>query len=68
VGKPEGRGPFGRYIHSWKYNIKMALRDIGWGELNWMDVAQDVCKGQTPLEISIQFNLFVFQKTCIVQL
>jgi hypothetical protein len=44
VGKPEGRGPFGRYIYSWKDNIKMAVKDIAWGEVNWMDVAQDMCK------------------------
>jgi hypothetical protein len=51
VGKPEGRGPFGRYIPSWKDNIKVALKDIGWGEVNWMNVAQDMCKWETPLKI-----------------
>jgi hypothetical protein len=51
VGKPEGRRPFGRYIRNWKDNIKMALKDIGWGEVNWMNVAQHICKWQTPLKI-----------------
>lgn len=51
MGKPEGRGTFGRYIRSLKDNIKMALKDIGWGEVYWMDVALDMCKWQTPLKI-----------------
>jgi hypothetical protein len=38
VGKPEGKRPLGRPRHSWKVNIKMDLRDIGW---DWIDLVQD---------------------------
>jgi hypothetical protein len=31
VGKPEGRRPLGRPRRRWKDNIKMDLREIGWG-------------------------------------
>jgi hypothetical protein len=31
VGKPEGRRPLGRSRHRWEYNIKMDLREVGWG-------------------------------------
>jgi len=51
VGKPEERGPFGRHIRRWKNNIKMPLKDVGWGEVNWKNVAQEICKWQTPVKI-----------------
>ena len=31
VGKPEGRRPFGRPSHRCDGNIKMDLREAGWG-------------------------------------
>jgi hypothetical protein len=41
VGKPEGKRPLGRPRCRWVDNIKMDLRDIGWGGVNWIDLAQD---------------------------
>jgi hypothetical protein len=29
VGKPEGKRPLGKPRRRWKYNIKMALEDVG---------------------------------------
>jgi hypothetical protein len=40
VGKPEGRRPLGRPRHRWEDNIKMDLREVGWG-IDWIDLAQD---------------------------
>ena len=31
VGKPEGKRPHGRHRRRWKDNIKMDLREFGWG-------------------------------------
>jgi hypothetical protein len=31
VGKPEGRRPLGRLRRRWEDNIKMDLREVGWG-------------------------------------
>jgi hypothetical protein len=31
VGKPEGRRPLGRLTRRWEDNIKMDLREVGWG-------------------------------------
>jgi hypothetical protein len=42
VGKPEGNRPLGRPGHRWVNNIKMDLREIGWGGMDWIDLAQDV--------------------------
>jgi hypothetical protein len=41
VGKPKGKRPLGRPRRSWKDNIRMDLRDIGWGVMDWIDMAQD---------------------------
>jgi hypothetical protein len=41
VGKPEGKRPLGRPRHKWEYNIKMDLRGIGWGGMDWINMAQD---------------------------
>jgi hypothetical protein len=40
VGKPEGKRPLGRPRRRWMDNIKMDLREIGWDEVDWMDMAQ----------------------------
>jgi hypothetical protein len=39
--KPEGKRPLGRSIYRWVDNIKMDLREIGWGGVDWSDLAQD---------------------------
>jgi hypothetical protein len=31
VGKPEGRRPLGRPGRRWEDNIKIDLREVGWG-------------------------------------
>jgi hypothetical protein len=41
VGKPEGKRPLGRPRCRWVDNIKMDLREIGWGGMDWIDLAQD---------------------------
>jgi hypothetical protein len=41
VGKPEGKRPLGRSRRRWEDNIKMDLRDIGWGGMDWTDFTQD---------------------------
>jgi hypothetical protein len=41
VGRPEGRRPLGRPRHRWEDNIKMDLREIGFGEVDWIHWVQD---------------------------
>jgi hypothetical protein len=41
VGKPEGRRPLGRPRRRWEDNIKIDLREIGFGDVDWINLAQD---------------------------
>jgi hypothetical protein len=41
MGKPEGKRPLGSPRHRWEDNIRMDLREIGWGGMDWIDLAQD---------------------------
>jgi hypothetical protein len=41
VGNPEGKRPLARPRRMWVNNIKMSLRDIGWDDMDWIDLAQD---------------------------
>jgi hypothetical protein len=41
VGKPEEKRPLGRPRNRWLDNIKIDLRELGWGGMDWIDVAQD---------------------------
>jgi hypothetical protein len=39
--KPEGKRLLGRSRRRWVDNIKMDLREIGWGATDWLDLAED---------------------------
>jgi hypothetical protein len=52
VGKPEGR-PRRRWVD----NIKMDLREIGWGGMDWIELAQD--RDQWRALVNTMMNLRV---------
>jgi hypothetical protein len=41
VGEPDGNRPLGSPWRKWVDNIKMDLREIGRGGIDWMDLDQD---------------------------
>ena len=41
VGRPGGRRPLGRPRRRWEDNIRMDLREVGYGCVDWMELAQD---------------------------
>ncbi|KAJ4452284.1 hypothetical protein ANN_03803 [Periplaneta americana] len=41
VGRPEGKRPLGRPRRRWEDNIKMDLREVGYDDRDWIDLAQD---------------------------
>jgi len=41
VGKPEGRRSLERPRLRWEDNIKMCLQEVGCGDMDWLELAQD---------------------------
>jgi hypothetical protein len=41
VGKPEGTRPQGRPRRRWVDHINMDLVQMGWGDVDWIGLAQD---------------------------
>jgi hypothetical protein len=41
VGKPEGKRTLGRPRRRREDNIKIDFREIKWGGMDWIDLAQD---------------------------
>jgi hypothetical protein len=57
VGKPEGKRRLGRPRRRREDNIGMDLREIGWGGMDWIDLAQD--RDQWRALASTVMNLLV---------
>jgi hypothetical protein len=41
MGKPEGKRTLGRPRRRWEDEIRMDLRETGWGSVDWIRLAQD---------------------------
>jgi hypothetical protein len=41
VGRPEGTRSVGRSRCRWVDNIRMDLIEVGWGDVDWIGLAQD---------------------------
>jgi hypothetical protein len=41
VGKPEIKRPLGRPRRRWEDNIRMDLQEVGYGVMDWIELAQD---------------------------
>jgi hypothetical protein len=57
VGKPEGKTPLGRPRRRWVNNIKMDLREIGWGGMGCINLAQDRDKWRALVNMVINFRV-----------
>jgi hypothetical protein len=40
-GNSRRKEPLGRPRHRWVDNIRMDLGEVGWGDVNWIGLAQD---------------------------
>jgi len=49
LGKPEGRRPMGRTRRRWVDNIRMDLKEVGCGFVDWIGLAQDRDRWRTLL-------------------
>jgi len=41
VGKPEGKRPLGRPTRRWEDNINMDFQEVGYEDMDWIDLVQD---------------------------
>jgi hypothetical protein len=41
VAKPAGKRPLGRTRRRWVDNIRMDRGEVGWGDVDWISLAQD---------------------------
>ena len=57
VGKSEGRRSLGRPKYKWNYNIKMHVKEVGWGSMDWIDVAE--VRDRWRAHVSAVINLWV---------
>jgi hypothetical protein len=55
--KPEGKRPLGRPRRRWKDGIRMNLRDIGWEDVEWVQLAQN--RGRWGAVVKAVMNLRV---------
>jgi hypothetical protein len=60
TGKPEGNRPLGRPRCRWVENIKMYLREIGWGFIDWIDLAQDRDQWRALVNTAMNFEFVKF--------
>jgi hypothetical protein len=54
----EGKRQLGKLICRWEDNIKMDLQEVGWGSMDWIDLAQvrDRWRVLVSTEVSLQVS------------
>jgi hypothetical protein len=57
LGKPDGRRLLGRPRRRWLDNIRKDLVEVGWGDVNWIGLAQD--RGRWRALVNSVLNLRV---------
>jgi hypothetical protein len=57
MGKPKGKRPLGRPRSRWEDGIRKDLREIGWGSVEWIQLAQD--RNQWQALVNTVMNLRV---------
>jgi hypothetical protein len=57
VGKPEGKRLLGRPRCKWEDGIRVDLREIGWGGVEWIHLAQD--RDWWGAVVNVVMNLWV---------
>jgi hypothetical protein len=61
VGKPEGKRPLARSKRTWVDNIKMDIRGIEWGGMDWIALAKDGDQwralGNTVMNLRVPYSI-----------
>jgi hypothetical protein len=57
VGKPEGKRPLGRPRSRWVDNIRMDLREMGWGDVDGIGLAKDRSRWRALVNSVLNFRV-----------
>jgi hypothetical protein len=57
VGRPKGMRPLGRPTPRWEDNTQMNLQEVGWGGMDWIDLAQDRDRGRVPVNAVMNLQI-----------
>jgi hypothetical protein len=57
MGKPEGKRPLGRPRRRLVDNIRMGLGEVGWGDVDWIGLAQDRNKWRALVNPVLTFRV-----------
>jgi hypothetical protein len=57
VGKPEGKRPLGRPRRRWVNNIRTDLGESGWGDLDWIGLAEDRNRWRALVDSVLNFRV-----------
>ncbi|KAJ4427685.1 hypothetical protein ANN_25334 [Periplaneta americana] len=61
VGRPEGKRPLGRPRRTWEDNIKMDLKEVGYDDRDWINLAQD--RDQWRAYVRAAMNLRIISRS-----
>ena len=57
VGKPDRKRPLGRPRRRWEDNIKMDLQKVGYGGVDWIELAQDRDRWRALVNAEMNFRV-----------
>ncbi|KAJ4429839.1 hypothetical protein ANN_22043 [Periplaneta americana] len=57
IGRPEGKIPLGTPRRRWENNIKMDLREVRYGDRDWIDLAQDRDLGRAYVRAAMNLRV-----------
>jgi hypothetical protein len=58
VGKPEGERPLGRPRRRREDDIKVDLREVVWGGMGWIDLAENMYKWRALVNVLMNLRAF----------
>jgi hypothetical protein len=57
VGMPEGKRPLERPRRMWVDIIRMDLGEVGWGDVDWIGLAQDMNRRRALVNSVLNFRV-----------
>jgi hypothetical protein len=57
VGKHEGKRPLGRSRRRWEDNIKMDIPEVGYGGMDWIELAQDTDRWRALVNVVMNLRV-----------